>query len=115
MAYVDDLVEGTLLAMESDRAVGEIINLGNAEEMSVIDAARLIHRLADTGRELRVKFVPMKEVFGDYKDIVRRVPDLTKARKILGYRPKYSLEDAIRLSLEATRSDMPPQAQAGGG
>ena len=106
MAYVEDLVEGTILAMESDRAVGEIINLGNPEEMSVVDAARLIHRLAETGKELKLKFIPMKEVFGNYKDIVRRVPDLTKAHDLLGYQPRYSLEEAIRLSLAAVRADM---------
>lgn len=105
MAYVDDLVQGTVLAMESERAVGEVINLGNTEEMSVLDAARLIHRLADTGKELRLKFVPFEEIFGKYKDIVRRVPDLTKAREILGYMPQWSLEDAIRICLSAMRQN----------
>ena len=45
MAYVDDLIEGTFLAMESEKAVGEVINLGNDQEMTVIDTAYLIHRL----------------------------------------------------------------------
>ena len=72
--------------------------------MSVIDTARLIHRLANTKRELKLKYVPFKEVFGDYKDIMRRVPDITKARKILGYQPKYSLEQAIQLTLNEARN-----------
>ncbi|MBM4017311.1 MAG: NAD-dependent epimerase/dehydratase family protein [Planctomycetes bacterium] len=104
MAYVDDLVRGTILAMESDRAVGEVINLGNPEEMSVIEAARLIHRMAGTGKELRLKFVTFEQVFGRYKDIVRRIPDLTKARVLLGYEPKYTLEDGIRLVLDEARA-----------
>jgi UDP-glucose 4-epimerase len=116
MAYVEDLVEGTILAMESERAVGEVINLGNPEEMSVLDAAHLIHRLANTGRELKLRFVPMREVFGSYRDIMRRVPDLTKARELLGYEPRYSLEDAIRLTLAAGRAEnrgSPARAEAG--
>lgn len=103
MAYVDDLVDGTIRAMEIEQAVGEIINLGNTEEMSVLDAAKLIHRLAQTGKELRLRFIPFHEVFGQYKDILRRVPDLTKAERILGYRPKVSMEEAIRRTLAEAR------------
>jgi nucleoside-diphosphate-sugar epimerase len=38
----------------------------------------------------------MEEIFGKYKDIMRRIPDLTKAKRILGYEPKVSMEEAIR-------------------
>jgi UDP-glucose 4-epimerase len=101
MTYVDDLVDGTVAALENERAVGEIINLGSQEEMSVIDAARLIHRLARTGKELKLRFIPVQEVFGAYKDILRRVPDLRKAEALLGYRPKHSMEAAIQNTLAA--------------
>jgi UDP-glucose 4-epimerase len=104
MAYVDDLIEGTLLALDNPMAVGEIINLGNAEELSVLEAARLIHRLAATGRGLKLRFVPLEEVFGAYRDIQRRVPDLSKARRLLGYAPRYSMEEAIRLTIDAVRA-----------
>lgn len=101
MTYVDDLIDGTVAAMETDAAVGEIINLGSQEEMSVIDAARLIHRVAATGKELKLNFIPLQEVFGNYKDILRRIPDLRKAERILGYRPKHSMEEAIRKTLHS--------------
>jgi len=51
------------------------------------------------GTDLQV--APMQEVFGKYKDILRRVPDLRKAERLLGYRPKHTLEEAIRKTLEA--------------
>ena len=105
MAYVDDLIEGTVLAMENEEAVGEVINLGNDEEMSVIDTARLIHEIASTGKELKLKYVKMEDIFGKYKDIVRRRPDLTKARKILGYEPKVSMEEAIRRTIDLRRKE----------
>ncbi len=100
MGFVDDLVNGTVLAIESEKAIGEIINIGNDEEMSVIDTAKLIHKVANTGKELKIKFVPMSEVFGKYKDIMRRIPDLTKAKTILGYEPKVRLEKAIQLTIK---------------
>lgn len=107
MGFVSDLVEGTRLAMEHPNAVGEIINIGNDEEMSVLDSAKLIHRLANTGKDLKLKFIPMKEIFGQYKDIMRRIPDLSKAERILGYRPKISMQEAIRLTLEEAKTQKP--------
>ncbi|MBY0432679.1 MAG: GDP-mannose 4,6-dehydratase [Cyclobacteriaceae bacterium] len=99
MGFVTDLVNGTVLALENEKAVGELINIGNDEELSVLDTAKLIHRIANTGKELKIKFVPMAEVFGKYKDIQRRIPDLKKAKSILGYQPKVKLEEAIRQTL----------------
>jgi UDP-glucose 4-epimerase len=99
MGFVTDLVNGTVLAMENVKAVGEIINIGNDEELSVLDTAKLIHKVAKTGKELKVKLVPMDEVFGKYKDIMRRIPDLTKAKNILGYQPKVRLEEAVQITI----------------
>ena len=100
MGYVTDLVRGTVLAMQNLDAVGEIINIGNDEELSVIDTAYLIKKTVEevTGRcvELKLRFVPFREVFGKYRDIMRRVPDLSKARKLLGYEPKVKLQDGLR-------------------
>jgi len=100
MGFVTDLVNGTILALENEKAIGELINIGNDEELSVIDTAKLIHEIANTGKKLKIKFVPMSEVFGKYKDIQRRIPDLQKAKTILGYAPKVKLRDAIRVTLD---------------
>jgi UDP-glucose 4-epimerase len=106
MAYVDDLIEGTFLGMENERAVGEIFNLGNDEEMSVLDTAYLIHKIADTGKELKLSYVKMEDIFGKYKDILRRRPDLTKAHHLLGYEPKVSMEEAIRRTVEHRKKEI---------
>ncbi|MFC1524876.1 NAD-dependent epimerase/dehydratase family protein [Planctomycetota bacterium] len=100
MAYVSDLVNGTILALENEKAVGEVFNIGNDEEMRVIDTAHLISELANTGQPLKTKFIPFSGVFGRYKDIMRRVPDLTKAKQVLNYSPKIKLKEAIRLTIE---------------
>ncbi len=99
MAYVDDLVNGTILAMENPKAVGNIFNIGNKEEMRVIEAAYLIKKLAGK-KKIKIKFVPFKRVFGDYKEIMRRLPDLSKARQILGYRPKVHIREGLKRVLE---------------
>ena len=103
MAHVLDIVRGTMLAMRSSRACGEIINLGNDEEASVLQCAKLIHRIIGSTHSLKVRYVPMKKIFGDYKEIARRVPDLRKAKKILGYRPLVSFENAIRMAIASRR------------
>ncbi len=100
MGFVTDLVNATILALENEKAIGELINIGNDEELSVIDTAKLIHEIANTGKKLKIKFVPMSEVFGKYKDIQRRIPDLQKAKTILGYAPKVKLRDAIQITLD---------------
>jgi UDP-glucose 4-epimerase len=109
MAYVDDLIEGTFLAMKNQKAIGEVINLGNDEEMSVIDTAHLIHKIAATGKELKLKYVKMEDIFGKYKDIMRRMPDLTKARNLLGYEPKFTMEEAIKKTIDIRRKEMENQ------
>lgn len=106
MGYVTDIVDGTILAMENEDAVGEIFNIGNNEEMSVIDSAYLIHEMANTGKELKLKFVPFKEVFGNYKDVMRRIPDLTKVNRVLGYYPKVGLKEAISKTIKQRRKDL---------
>jgi UDP-glucose 4-epimerase len=99
MGFVTDLVAGTVLAIENEKATGELINIGNDEELGVLETAKMIHEIAATGKELKIRFVPMNEVFGKYKDIMRRIPDLSKAKKILGYEPQVKLEEAIKITI----------------
>jgi UDP-glucose 4-epimerase len=106
MAFVTDIVDGTVLAMECDTAVGEIINIGNTEEMSVLDTALLIHKIAATGNKLKLKYVPFEHVFGKYKDIIRRIPDLQKAKKLLDYTPEVSLDTAIKMTINELKKHL---------
>ena len=101
MAYISDLIDGTVAAIENEKAVGEIINLGNDEEMSVLDTAKLIHKIANTSKKLKLKYIPFSEIFGNYKDIMRRIPDLTKAKQILNYASKVSMKEAIEITIKS--------------
>jgi UDP-glucose 4-epimerase len=103
MGYVMDQVVGTALAMEKEEAIGEIINIGNDEEMSVADCAYLVHELCNTGKHLKLEFIEMKELFGNYTDIQRRVPSLEKAQRLLGYAPQWKMIDALNHTIDIHR------------
>jgi UDP-glucose 4-epimerase len=103
MAFITDIVDGTIKAMEIDKAVGAIINLGTNQQISVIDSAKIIHKVAKTGKELKIKYIPLKDIFGDYKDIEKREPDLTNAKLLLGYEPKISFEDGVTRTINTMK------------
>ena len=100
MSHVSDIVRGTISAMRTSEALGQVINLGNTEEYSVLQTAKMIHHLAKTGKELKIRFVSMSSIFGDYKDIQRRVPDLSKAKNILNYKVQVTFKDALLRTIE---------------
>ena len=104
MCYITDITEGTIEAMKRKSAVGEIINLGGEEEISVLMSAKLIQKACSKLRkqkiDLKINYLPHKKIFGDYKEIMRRKPDLTKAKKILGFNPKISFMDGLELYIK---------------
>lgn len=106
MAYIDDIIDGTISAIEKPAAVGEIFNIGSEEEYSIIDSAFLIHKLADTGKKIKLRFMPTQEIFGEYREIARRVPDISKAKNILGFLPKVSFTEALRLTIELRKKEL---------
>ena len=102
--YVDDMVDGVLLAMEHPKAVGESLNIGNAR------AVVTIFGLANTVvRVLRSKS-PIRFVRKDYADIELRVPNVDKARDLLGFEAQVDLEDGIRRTGEFYASLLPRQS-----
>jgi UDP-glucose 4-epimerase len=102
--YIDDLIEGTVAAIESDKTNGEILNIGTTEEVSILELARLIKKLSGTPGEIKLQFVPYSSFSKDkYEDVMRRIPDLTKAQKILGFNPKIQLADGLKKTLDWQR------------
>lgn len=88
--YVDDLIEGLLRLSRSNEHLP--VNLGNPEEMTVLEFARLIRDLAGSHSEIR--FEPLPE-----DDPQRRRPDITKARRLLGWEPRVALEEGLRRTI----------------
>lgn len=87
--YVDDLVDGLVRAMESEKADGEIINMGNPREMTISSLADLIKQLTGATSDLVYRDLPPD-------DPMRRRPDISKAKNLLGWEPKVSLEDGLK-------------------
>lgn len=102
--YVDDLIDGILRAVTTDSATGQIINLGSDEEISIRALAELIYGLARPDMAPRISFVPYESFGGGYEDVKRRIPDLTKAKALLGYDWKTRLRDGLIDTIEWHRS-----------
>ncbi len=99
--YISDIVDGTMLAAESEGAVGDVFNLGREDETSVLELAQSVIMMAARGKELGLRMVPYKEFYGPwYEDVRRRVPDIGKARKVLGYEPQVELGEGLGRTIE---------------
>ncbi len=101
--HVADIVKGLLLLLECDHACGEIFNLGNTEEVTIEGLAQKVVAACDSNSE--IIHIPYSEAYGPgFEDMLRRVPDISKAQKWLGYNPRYGLDDIIRSVVEHERS-----------
>lgn len=92
--YIDDIVDGILLAMTRVEAIGQAFNIGNPRStITIYQLAHLISRLANSSS-------PVVSVKWDFPDVELRVPDVRKAEKLLGFRPKVELEDGLERTIE---------------
>ena len=104
--YVDDVVAGTLLASESDAAIGEAFNIGSMTETTIGDAVDLAIKLANVESVSRAEAFDTAVRYGaTYEDIPRRVPDSTKAQQMLGWRLQVDLEEGLRRTIEWARAN----------
>ena len=92
--YVDDMVRGTLLAMEHPKAVGESFNIGNQR------AVTTIYGLANTVIRVLNSKSDIQFVYKDYADVELRIPDVVKAKKLLGFEAEVDLDEGILRSAE---------------
>jgi UDP-glucose 4-epimerase len=95
---VHDVVRGALMLMDSADAEGEVFNVGSDEEVTVLELAQRIKRLCHS--DSAIEFVPYEQVYGrSFEDMRRRVPDLRKIRRYVGYRPQVSLDRLLELTI----------------
>ena len=103
LCFVSDLVEALVRLMESDDASGEVINLGNPAEHTILEYAQVIREL--TGSSSQIVFT--SQAVGD--DPQRRRPDITKARDLLAWGPSIGLKDGLSRTIEYFRSEISVQ------
>ena len=93
-SHVRDIVGALIKLMAEPKAIGEVINIGNVEEVTMSDLAERVRRLS--GSTSTIKRIPYDEAYeSGFEDMPRRVPDLTKVKALIGYEPKYSLDDIL--------------------
>ncbi len=91
--YVSDTASGIILA--SQKITNDIVNLGSPKETYIIDLARKI--IKETNSKSKIEFITNTRFYGkNFEDTKRRVPDITKAKKLLKFKPKVSLEEGIK-------------------
>lgn len=98
--FIDDLIAGIITASEKKDAEGEIINLGSDKETSILDLAKLIGKIIDNTREPRIKLIPYESFGGGYEDVKRRIPDLAKAKMLLGFSWQVELAEGLSKTIE---------------
>jgi UDP-glucose 4-epimerase len=91
---VRDTVEGLIRLMDRDSAVGEVVNVGNTEEVSIEKLARMVKER--TGSASTVKYIPYDQAYEPgFEDMMRRVPSVDKLHALTGFRPKTPLTEII--------------------
>lgn len=100
--YIDDIVDGTIRAATEQNAVGEVFNLGSNVETTIREAIAVVASAAGSGPQTR-PFETEKEFGSTYQDIVRRVPDVSKARSVLGWEATTSLSEGVARTITWAR------------
>jgi len=101
--HVRDIVKALIKLPETPAAVGQVINLGNGEPVTIRELAERIVRLTNSKSDLRL--VSYEQAYGrPFDDMLERVPDLSKARRLLDYQPAHTLEETLREIIEYERS-----------
>lgn len=102
--FVGDTIRGTFLAGVVDAARDEVFNIGNPVEITILDLAERIRRACDSTSEIVYK--SYDEVYGKgFEDTKRRVPDVSKAERVLGWSPTVALDDGLARTIEWWRAN----------
>lgn len=92
--YIFDAVSALIALAEHPQTNGEVYNIGSTEEVSILALAQRIREL--TGSQSKIIFVPYNRAYEEgFEDMMRRVPDLTKISRLIGYAPTTSLDDIL--------------------
>jgi UDP-glucose 4-epimerase len=101
--YIDDTVAGTIAAMERDEALGQVFNIGSIFEITINELAEKVRQIA--GSESEIVHVPYEEIFGPhFSDVAHRVPDVTKAKELLGFEAGVNLDAGLKRTIEWARA-----------
>lgn len=102
---VADVVNAVLKLAEHPQAVGQVFNVGSTEEITIRQLAQKVIDM--TASQSEIVYVPYSEAYAPgFEDMRRRVPSLDKINQLIGYRPRYTLEDTLRRVIDYEREQM---------
>jgi len=100
--HVADVVGALLKLVAEPAAIGQVINIGSGQEVTIGHLAERIRELA--GSTSAIRFIPYDEAYeSGFEDMPRRVPDLTKIAAMIGYKPQNTLDDILRQVIDYFR------------
>ncbi len=92
--YISDMIDAIILSLEKDSAVGHVFNIGNpVTAITVYNLAKLVKSITGSKSKLVFKSI-------EYKDVELRIPNINKAKELLGFNPKVDLEEGIKKTVE---------------
>ena len=101
-SYVGEVVEALSALTECSDALGEVVNVGSQEEISISDLAELVKEL--TNSSSKIVLVPYDEAYAEgFEDMPRRIPDVSKLKSLVGKSPEMGIEDIVRRVIEYYR------------
>ena len=93
--HVKDAVRGLLLVMDSDKAVAEVFNVGNNQQISIMELAKKVIEI--TGSKSTIEKIAYEKAYPQgFEDMQRRVPDISKIKQVLGWSPEINLDQIIK-------------------
>ena len=93
--HVDDAVRALLLVMDSDKAVGEVFNVGNNQQISIMELAKKVIEII--GSNSSIENIAYEKAYPEgFEDMQRRVPDVSKIKQVLGWEPEINLDQIIK-------------------
>jgi UDP-glucose 4-epimerase len=99
---VGDVVSALQQLMVKPKAIGEVFNVGNTEEVTILELARRVKAITDSASPIVT--VPYDQAYeAGFEDMPRRVPDLRKIEHLIGYRPEVGLDEIIRRVVASQR------------
>jgi UDP-glucose 4-epimerase len=93
--HVEDAVRALLLVMDSDKAVGEVFNVGNNQQISIMELAKKVIEI--TGSTSSIEKIAYEKAYPEgFEDMQLRVPDISKINRVLGWKPEINLDQIIK-------------------
>ena len=93
--HVDDAVRALLLVMDSDKGVGQVFNVGNNQQITIMELAKKVIEL--TGSKSNIEKIAYEKAYPEgFEDMQRRVPDISKIKQVLGWTPEINLDQIIK-------------------